>query len=85
MSDCVHYRRGSCRVDRKPCIEDCPLHKTEKERMQMERGIYGLTCYDCRHCKLAGWWDMMCVCELMDFPVDSGSDVCRCFERKKQK
>ena len=32
MNDCVHYKLGLCRINHKPCVKDCPLHKTNEER-----------------------------------------------------
>lgn len=28
--DCVRLKRGLCRLDLKPCKENCPLRKTEE-------------------------------------------------------
>ncbi len=30
--DCIRLKRGVCRLDLKPCKENCPLRKTKEEQ-----------------------------------------------------
>lgn len=33
-------------------------------------------CGDCRHCVLAGWWDLQRICELTKEPTDKDCPAC---------
>ena len=35
-TDCIRLKRGLCRLDLKPCKEDCPLRKTKEETKQQK-------------------------------------------------
>ena len=36
-TDCVRLKRGVCRLDLKPCKENCPLRKTKEETGKRKR------------------------------------------------
>ena len=35
-TNCIRLKRGVCRLDMKPCRENCPLHKTREEMEQQK-------------------------------------------------